>query len=133
MGSMQRKSLEMPDETRTIPHGPTDIWNLGELLAGPRVVESGIVSEPGWRWSTDVKPIAGTEWCEYHHLGLMMEGTLHYVTPEGLEMEVSPGMLFEILPGHDAWVVGAEPVVQFDFAGMRTFALPAASRSERIL
>jgi class 3 adenylate cyclase len=63
----------------------------------------------------------------------MMEGTLHYVTPEGLEMEVTPGMLFEILPGHDAWVVGDEPVIQFDFAGMRTFALPAASRSERIL
>jgi len=59
--------------------------------------------------------------------------TIHYVTPEGLEMEVSPGMLFEILPGHDAWVVGDTPVVQFDFAGMRTFALPAANRSERIL
>ena len=127
MGSMQRKSLEMPDETRTIPHGQTDIWNLGDFVVGR------IVFEPGWRWSKDVKPIAGTEWCEYHHLGLMMEGTLHYVTPEGLEMEVSPGMLFEILPGHDAWVVGDEPVVQFDFAGMRTFALPAASRSERIL
>jgi len=127
MGSMQRKSLDMPDETRTLPNGRTDIWNLGDFVVGR------IGFEPGWRWSKDVKPIAQTEWCEYHHLGLIMEGTLHYVTPEGLEMEVSPGMLFEILPGHDAWVVGDEPVVQFDFAGMRTFALPAASRSERIL
>ena len=127
MGTMQRKSLDLPDETRTIPHGQTDIWNLGDFVVGR------IVFEPGWRWSTDVKPIAGTEWCEYHHLGLMMEGRLHYVTPEGLEMEVTPGMLFEILPGHDAWVVGDESVVQFDFAGMRTFALPAAARSERIL
>jgi class 3 adenylate cyclase len=127
MGSMQRKSLDMPDETRTIPNGRTDIWNLGDFVVGR------IVFEPGWRWSKDVKPIAGTEWCEYHHLGLMMEGTLHYVTPEGLEMEVTPGMLFEILPGHDAWVVGDTPVVQYDFAGMRTFALPAAGRSERIL
>ena len=58
---------------------------------------------------------------------------LHYITPEGLEMEVGPGMLYEILPGHDAWVVGDQPVVQYDFAGMRTFALPAAARSERIL
>jgi class 3 adenylate cyclase len=48
-------------------------------------------------------------------------------------MEVGPGMLFEILPGHDAWVVGDEPVIQYDFAGMRTFALPAAARSERTL
>lgn len=127
MGTMQRKSLDMPDETRQIPNGRTDIWNLGDFVVGR------IRFEPGWRWSTDVKPIAGTEWCEYHHLGLMMEGVLHYVTPEGLEMEVTPGMLFEILPGHDAWVVGDEAVVQFDFAGMRTFALPAAGRSERIL
>jgi class 3 adenylate cyclase len=124
---MQRKSLDMPDETRTIPNGRTDIWNLGDFVVGR------IVFEPGWKWSKDVKPIAQTEWCEYHHLGLIIEGTLHYITPEGLEMEVSPGMLFEILPGHDAWVVGDQPVVQYDFAGMRTFALPAAARSERIL
>lgn len=127
MGSMQRKSLDLPDETRTIPNGRTDIWNLGDFVVGR------IRFEPGWRWSKDVKPIAGTDWCEYHHLGLMMEGKLRYTTLEGLEMEVSPGMLFEILPGHDAWVVGDEPVVQYDFAGMRTFALPAAGRSERIL
>ena len=127
MGSMQRKSLDMPDETRTIPNGQTDIWNLGDFVVGR------IRFEPGWRWSKDVKPIAGTDWCEYHHLGLMMEGRLRYTTPEGLEMEVTPGMLFEILPGHDAWVVGDEPVIQYDFAGMRTFALPAAGRSERIL
>jgi class 3 adenylate cyclase len=63
----------------------------------------------------------------------MISGLLHYITPEGLEMEVGPGMLFEILPGHDAWVVGDEPVIQFDFAGMRTFALPAAARAERVL
>ena len=127
MGSMQRKSLDMPDETRTIPNGRTDIWNLGDFVVGR------IVFEPGWKWSKDVKPIAQTEWCEYHHLGLILEWTLHYVTPEVLEMEVSPGMLFEILPGHDAWVVGDQPVVQYDFAGMRTFALPAAGRTERIL
>lgn len=127
MGSMQRKSLDLPDETRTIPNGRTDIWNLGDFVVGR------IRFKPGWQWSKDVKPIAGTDWCEYHHLGLMMEGTLRYVTPEGLEMEVTPGMLFEILPGHDAWVVGDEEVVQYDFAGMRTFALPAAGRTERIL
>jgi class 3 adenylate cyclase len=117
---MQRKSLDLPDETRELPHGRTDIWNLGDFVVGR------ITFEPGWRWSNDVKPIAGTEWCEYHHLGLMMEGVLHYITPEGLEMEVGPGMVYEILPVHDAWVVGDDPVVQFDFAGMRTFALPAA-------
>jgi len=124
---MQRKLLDLPDETRMLPKGRTDIWNLGDFVVGR------IVFEPGWQWSKDVKPIAQTEWCEYHHLGLVMEGKLHYVTPDGLEMEVGPGMLFEILPGHDAWVVGDQPVIQYDFAGMRTFALPAAARSERTL
>ncbi|MGH2489485.1 MAG: adenylate/guanylate cyclase domain-containing protein [Candidatus Limnocylindria bacterium] len=124
---MQRKSLDLPDETRLIPNGRTDIWNLGDFVVGR------IMFEPGWRWSKDVKPIAGTDWCEYHHLGLVMQGTLHYVTPDGLEMEAGPGMLYEILPGHDAWVVGDEQVIQYDFAGMRTFALPAAGRSERVL
>lgn len=127
MGHMQRKVLDLPDETRMLPKGRTDIWNLGDFVVGR------IQFEPGWRWSNDVKPIAGTEWCEYHHLGLVMQGTLRYVTPDGLEMEVSPGMLFEILPGHDAWVVGDEAVIQYDFAGMRTFALPAAARTERVL
>jgi class 3 adenylate cyclase len=124
---MQRKSLDLPDETRTLPNGKTDIWNLGDFVVGR------ITFQPGWKWSKDVKPIAQTEWCEYHHLGLVMEGVLHYITPDGLEMEVGPGMLYEILPGHDAWVVGDQVVIQYDFAGMRTFALPAAGRSERTL
>jgi class 3 adenylate cyclase len=124
---MQRKSLDLPDETRTLPHGRTDIWNLGDFVVGR------ITFEPGWRWSNDVKPIAETDWCEYHHLGLVIQGVLHYITPDGLEMEVGPGMLYEILPGHDAWVVGDEAVIQYDFAGMRTFALPAAARTERVL
>lgn len=39
---MQRKSLDMPDETRTISHGRTDIWNLGDVVVGK------ITFEPGW-------------------------------------------------------------------------------------
>ncbi len=88
---------------------------------------------PGWRWSKDVRPIAGTEWCEYHHLGIMLQGEMHFITADGMEMELKAGHVYEILPGHDAWVVGDESVVQYDFAGVRTFALPAANRAERVL
>jgi len=63
----------------------------------------------------------------------MIQGRVHFLTPDGLEMEIGEGELYEVLPGHDAWTVGDIPVVQYDFAGMRTFALPAAGRSERIL
>ncbi len=127
MGSMQRKSLDMPDEERKLPNGGVQIWELGDFVVGK------VTFEPGWRWSKDVKPIAGTEWCEYHHLGLIIQGSVHFVTAEGLEMEVSEGCLYEVMPGHDAWTVGDIPAVQYDFAGMRAFALPAAGRSERIL
>ena len=127
MGQMQRKSLDMPDEERSIPNGKVQIWEIGDFVIGKTTFE------PGWRWSTDVKPIAGTEWCEYHHLGIMLKGVMHFVTPDGLEMEIGEGQIYEVPPGHDAWTIGDEPVVQYDFAGMRTFALPAANRSERIL
>src|SRR2546428_9499851 len=48
-------------------------------------------------------------------------------------MEIGEGRLYEVLPGQDAWTVGDKPTIQYDFAGMRTFALPQAGRSERIL
>ena len=127
MAHMQRKSLDMPDEERPIPNGAVQIWEMGDFVVGR------VTFGPGWRWSKDIKPIAGTEWCEYHHLGIMLQGTVRFITPDGLEMEVSEGCLYEVLPGHDAWTVGDVPAVQYDFAGMRTFALPAANRSERIL
>jgi class 3 adenylate cyclase len=127
MASSQRKSLDLPDEERKIPNGKVEVWNLGDFVIGRATMN------PGWRWSTDVKPIAGTEWCEYHHLGIMLSGEMHFVTADGMEMELKAGHVYEILPGHDAWVVGEEPVVQYDFAGARTFALPAANRAERVL
>jgi class 3 adenylate cyclase len=127
MGQMQRKSLDMPDEERAIPNGHVQIWELGDFVVGK------VTFNPGWRWSVDVKPIAGTEWCEYHHLGIILQGRIHFVTPDGLEMEIGEGQFYEVLPGHDAWTVGDVPTIQYDFAGMRTFALPAAGRSERVL
>ncbi|HEV7199940.1 MAG TPA: adenylate/guanylate cyclase domain-containing protein [Candidatus Limnocylindria bacterium] len=127
MANSQRKSLDLPDEERAVPNGKVEIWNLGDFVIGRATFN------PGWRWSTDVKPIAGTEWCEYHHLGLMLEGEMHIATADGLGMELKVGHIYEVLPGHDAWVVGEGRVVQYDFAGMRTFALPAAGRAERVL
>jgi class 3 adenylate cyclase len=127
MAHSQRKRLDQPDETRQMPNGQLDVWNLGDFVIGRATFN------PGWRWSVDVKPIVGTEWCEYHHLGLMLEGRMHVQMADGMEMELDAGHLFEIVPGHDAWIVGDEPSIQLDFAGMRTFALPAAGRVERVL
>src|SRR5437667_7147065 len=87
MARMQRKSLATPDEVRPFTHGRAEIWELGDAVIGKQVFE------PGWRWSNDVMPVALTDTCEYHHLGIVMSGRLRFITPDGLEMEVGPGMI----------------------------------------
>jgi len=70
--------------------------------------------EPGWRWSKDVKPIAGTESCQAHHLGYVISGKMHIITADGTEYDVKAGDAFDLLPGHDAYVEGNEPCVTID-------------------
>jgi len=89
--------------------------------------------EPGWRWSIDVKPSAGTERCQYHHIGLTLQGRLRVEMPDGTELEVGPGDVFEIPPGHDAWVVGDGPWVSVDFEAMRTYGRSLEQRGDRVL
>jgi class 3 adenylate cyclase len=127
MARMLRKLLSTPDEVRPFTHGRAEIWELGDTVIGKQVFE------PGWRWSNDVKPVALTDTCEYHHVGLVMSGRLLFETPDGLQMEVGPGMLFEVQPGHDAVVLGDEPCVIYDFAGMRTFGRPLVGSGQRVL
>jgi class 3 adenylate cyclase len=127
MARLQRKSLSTPDETRTFPNGKLEIFDLDDVVVGRTIFQ------PGWRWSKDVKEIAGTPSCQYHHLGVVISGTLHVVMDDGLTLEIGPDSAFEIPPGHDAWVVGDEPYVTIDYAGMRSFARPTVGTGERIL
>ncbi len=71
--------------------------------------------EPGWRWTNDVRPLAGADRCPRLHLGYALSGRLHVVYDDGSTLDVSAGDAFEIPPGHDAWVVGDEPVVLVDW------------------
>jgi class 3 adenylate cyclase len=80
-----------------------------------------------------VKPIAGTETCQYHHLGVSLSGRLRAQMADGSELEIAPGDVFEIPPGHDAWVVGDEPWVSVDFESMRTYGRQLDDRGERTL
>ena len=70
--------------------------------------------QPGWRWSQDVKPLAGTELCEAPHFQYHLQGTLHIVMSDGAEFDARPGDVTALPQGHDAWVVGDEPVVVVD-------------------
>lgn len=124
---LQRRRFSEPSDVRTIPRGRIDIVELDDTVVGR------MTYEPGWRWSVDVKPIAGTDTCQYHHLGVTQSGRLRVQMADGTELEVGPGDVFEIPPGHDAWVVGDEPWVCVDFEAMRTYGKQRDQRDERVL
>ncbi|MEV5825068.1 cupin domain-containing protein [Spirillospora sp. NPDC052242] len=105
------KNIEKPDERRDFPKGHLDLVELPGLVFGRATFE------PGWRWTESVKDIAGTDLCEVHHNGYVVKGRIHVVMRDGTEEEAGPGDVFVVTPGHDAWVVGDEPCVMFDFAG----------------
>jgi class 3 adenylate cyclase len=127
MARLQRKPLAKPDEVRSFNNGRIELFSLDDLDVGRTVFQ------PGWRWSNDVKPIAGTEFCEYHHVGIVLSGTLHVEMEDGLSLEIPPDTAYEIPPGHDAWVVGDDPWITIDFAGMRSYARTAVGSGERTL
>jgi hypothetical protein len=119
MGAVRRR-FEEPDETREVPNGVV----VGVKLAGSAVAKS--MFKPGWRWSESVKPIVGSDDCQQHHVGYALSGTLHVVTADGQELEISEGDAYEIDPGHDAWVVGDQPyeALEFDSRTVETYAKP---------
>lgn len=78
-----------------MPHGRVDIYNLDDTVIGR------MVFEPGWHWMEHVQPIAGTRLCQYHHVGICVQGRLGNRTEDGATTEIGPGMVFDIPPGHD--------------------------------
>jgi mannose-6-phosphate isomerase-like protein (cupin superfamily) len=117
-----RKNLETPDERRDFKaHGHLDLVNFAEDLSIGRAV-----FEPGWRWSTDVRPLAGTEICEASHSGYCISGQMTIRLVNGDEFTIRPGDAFFIPPGHDAWVIGNEPCVLIDVGGYSSYAKKAA-------
>jgi class 3 adenylate cyclase len=88
---------------------------------------------PGWRWSTHVRPLVGTEWCESRHMGTVLQGRMHVVMRNGDEFEMSEGDVFVVHPGHDAWVVGDVPTVSIEWMGARSWLLPLDTLKERVL
>ena len=124
---LQRRQFTEPSDVRTLPRGRIDVVELDDTVVGR------MTYEPGWRWSVDVRPIAGTETCQYHHLGVTLSGRVRAQMADGTELEIGPGDVFEIPPGHDAWVVGDEPWVSVDFEAMRTYGKARDAGGERIL
>lgn len=110
------KNFVNADEVRNFPNGKLELIHVGDKEIGRATLE------PGWKWSTSVKPIAQTESCEAPHFQYQVSGVLKVKMDTGEEYELHAGDVSMLKPGHDAWVVGNEPVVLVDFQGMRDFA-----------
>jgi len=126
MSGLEIKRFTEPDERVTFELGHSDLVTIGPLTVGREV------EEPGWRWSTHVRPIAGTERCEFHHVGIQVSGRLVVETRDGEVGEIGPGDLYDTAPGHDSWVIGGEPSVRIVFQGILGWA-KAPDAGERVL
>jgi class 3 adenylate cyclase len=114
----QIKNFGDPDEVLTLENVNAETLRVGDLTIGR------LVLQPGWRWSTHARPTAGTDSCQYHHVGLGISGAAHFVMDDGTEFDVGPGDVFDIPPGHDNWVTSHEPAVSIVWGGWRGWGKP---------
>jgi hypothetical protein len=109
MGGVNSRAFDSPDETRTPAKTRVDVVRLEGATA------ARMTFEPGWKWSECVKPVAGTDTCQARHVGVVHAGRLHVVHDDGSELDLGPGDAYVIEPGHDAWVLGDDTFVGYEF------------------
>jgi class 3 adenylate cyclase len=104
-----------------------------EMITKGGMTVSHDIQQPGWRWSTHIRPLVGTEWCQVRHIGVVLHGRIRYLLEDGTEFEAGPLDLMDVPPGHDAWVVGDEPLETIAWTGARGWLAPLESLTERVL
>jgi len=124
---LQRKGFTGPDEVRRFPNGAVEIVMLDEIAV------SRFVFEPGWRWTTDVGPIAGTETCQHRHVGYTISGRLTVRMNDGTVLTIGPGDAYEIPAGHVGWVASDVPWESVEFTSGHAFAKTPDALGERVL
>jgi uncharacterized cupin superfamily protein len=111
------KNFESPDETRAFEgKGQAKMVELAGHIVGYGTFE------PGWKWSENVKPIAGTDSCQVAHFGYVLSGSMRVHMDDGQEIEINSGDVVAIPPGHDAEVTGSEACVMVDFGEIGDYA-----------
>lgn len=117
MAGLEVKRFDSPDETRAFQgKGQMEVVEVASQTIGRGTFE------PGWRWSENVKPIAGTDSCQVSHLGYIVSGRMRVFMDDGSEGELGPGDVVAIAPGHDAEIVGDEACVMLDFGEFGEYA-----------
>ena len=110
------RRFDEPDELREFPLGRFELVQIGGMTVGRAEYA------PGWRWSEHVGAANGQAVCEVAHLGFVVSGRNLIEMTDGRRIEVGPGDLFEIGPGHDSVVIGDEPYVSIHFLGADQYA-----------
>jgi hypothetical protein len=121
VGKVTVKNFDTPDEKRRPDKTELNVVDLGSVKA------ARVDLQPGWRWSDCIKPVVGGERCQARHVGAATAGRLHVVHDDGTEADIGAGDAYVIEPGHDAWVVGNDPFIGYEFESTtaETFARPS--------
>jgi len=107
---MDKGSFSAPSQVVDLSgYGTLEVVRIGGLAV------SRMTFLPGWRWSAHVRPIVGGTSCQTFHHGFVMSGQITVRMDDGSEADFAAGDIWVIPPGHDAWVVGDEPVVALEF------------------
>ena len=111
MEKAEHKLSSAPDEVLTFEKAKLELFKMAGGTVGR------LTLEPGWQWSKHLKPVAKTEWCEAPHFQYQLSGVARIRMSNGTEFESKAGDLTYLPQGHDAWVIGNEPVVMVDWYG----------------
>jgi class 3 adenylate cyclase len=122
-----RKSLDAPDETFELEGMVEHLVELGDYTVGR------VVQPPGFRWSRHVQPLVGGDWCTARHVGVVLSGRMGVELQDGTVFELGPNDVFDIPPGHDAYVVGDEPLVELDWSGLEAWTGFKVRLHDRVL
>jgi len=115
----------MPDESRDFGLAHEAVVELGDITAARRVLQ------PGWRWSEQMRPVVGGQWCQARHVGVVLAGRFGYTFEDGTTLELDTDDVFDIPPGHDGYTLGDDDCVVIEWVGVRAttgFSLSAGNR-----
>lgn len=115
-GMAEHKSFNKPEEVRNFKMGMLEVITVNGAKLGRATFQ------PGWRWSTSLKESSKTHSCEAPHYQYHVSGVLRILMDDGTTFDCKPGDVSSLPMGHDAWVIGKEPVVVVDFQGMVDYA-----------
>ena len=116
MAGVEAHDFSSPHETRTPDKTRSEIVRM----SGASVAR--LTLQPGWSWEACIKPVVGTESCQNRHLGVVSQGRMTIRHDDGTQVDLKPGDAYIIEPGHNAWVVGDEPFVGFEFESAEEYA-----------